>query len=129
MSILGVSNPVGTGAGLNYIGDHVHGTSGAVADASSGSAATTLFDFGTASNSYILAELDVITNHEGSAAIYLDVELNGELIWQGKADDSPNLYQAMPLTFMIPGDSHVVIKWGSSTSAELTAVITRRVYA
>ena len=129
MSILGVSNPVGTGVGINYIGNHIHGTSGAVADSSSGGPNATLFDFDTASNSYILAQLDIVTNHEGSAAIYLNVELNGEKIWQAKSDDSPNLYQAMPLTFLIPGDSNVVIKWGSSTNAEMTGILTGRVYA
>ena len=117
-----------TGLGIRYIGYHVYGISGPVADASSSAANTVLFDFSTANNSYIIANLDFITNHEGTAGIYLDVSLNGDSVYKGLGDDAPTIYQALPLTFLIPGGARVVVKWGSSGNYIATAVLTGRVY-
>ena len=128
MSLLGVSNPSGIGASVNYIGNHCYATSGSIADSSSGSAATTLFDFSVGS-SYIVATINVISTHEGSAAIYLDAIIDGESVFEGKTDDEPNLYMAMPLKILLPPYSKFTLKYGSSTNTTMTAVLVGDVYA
>jgi hypothetical protein len=48
-------NPVGTGSGINYIGDHVYGYSGIVTDIRN--TETTMMEFTTAGHSYIVAKV------------------------------------------------------------------------
>jgi len=122
------SNPSGVGTSLNYIGNHAYATSGSVADSGSSSAATTLFNFNTG-NSYIVATINIITTHEGSAGIYLDAIIDSQSVFNGVTDDGPNLYQAMPLRILIPPYSNFELKFGSSTTTEMTAVLVGDVYS
>ena len=127
--MLGGSNPAGTSTtSLNYIGNHAYATSGEVADSSSGSAAQTLFNF-TTGNSYIVATINVITTHEGSAAIYLNALIDSQSVFDGKTDDGPTLYDAMPLDILIPPYTNFELKYGSSTNTTMTAVLVGDVYA
>ena len=127
--MLGGSNPAGTSTtSLNFVGDHCYATSGEVTDSSSGSAATTLFDFNTG-NSYVVATINVITTHEGSAGIYINALLDSQSVFNGFTDDGPNLYQAMPLKILIPPFSNFQLKWGSSTNTSMTAVLVGKVYS
>jgi len=122
------NNPTGIGQTLNYIGKHAYATSGEIADSSSGSAATTLLRFATG-NAYIVARINVITTHEGSAAVYLNAIMDGQSVFNGKTDDGPNLYEAMPLDILIPPYTNFELKYGSSTNTTMTAVFVGEVYA
>jgi hypothetical protein len=122
------SNPSGIGQTISYIGNHAYATSGEVTDSSSGSAATTLLKFSTG-NSYIVATINVITTHEGSAAIFLNAIMDGQNVFTGKTDDEPNLYMAMPLNILIPPYTNFELKYGSSTNTTMTAVLVGDVYA
>jgi len=122
------SNPSGIGNNINYIGNHVYATSGEVADSSSGSAATTLLKFNTG-NAYIVAKINVITTHEGSAAIYINAIMDGQNVFTGVTDDGPNLYEAMPLDILIPPYTNFELKYGSSTNTTMSAVLVGEVYA
>jgi hypothetical protein len=127
--MLGGANPAGVSTlSINYIGNHAYAHSGSVTDSSSGSAATTLFDFNTG-NSYIVATINVITTHEGSAGIYFDALLDSQSVFNGFTDDGPNLYQAMPLKILIPPYSNFQLKFGSSTNTSMTAVLVGDVYS
>ena len=124
------SNPSGTSSGLNYIGDHCYAMSGVVNDSGgSSSAVTTMFNFTTGS-SYALVDLDLITDVKAGENVYIDLILNGEVIYQGVWDDAPAKANSRPLvTFIIPSFSSVVFKWGSSSNKNATAIISGRVYA
>ncbi len=122
------NNPSGIGQTLNYIGNHAYATSGSVADTASGSASQTLLNF-TTGNAYIVATINVITTHEGSAAIYLDAIIDSQSVFNGKTDDGPNMYDAMPLKILIPPYVNFELKFGSSTNTSMTAVLVGEVYA
>tara|TARA_Y100000296_G_C4987268_1_gene163616 strand:- start:52 stop:456 length:405 start_codon:yes stop_codon:yes gene_type:complete len=113
-----------TGKALQFTNDnkYAYAASGAVADSSSSAAVQTLFKFVTGSY-YIVANINVITTHEGSAGIYLNAIINGESVFNGLTDDGPTMYEAMPLNILIPPNSDFELKFGSSTNTTMSAVL------
>ena len=125
------ANPSGTGSNLNYLGKHVYAVSGSVqADNNN----TTLLDFTTGGNSYIVAELQ-IGSDTGSADDYIySVEFNGEIIMTTYAQriDQGFPDYGFPFKFIIPPQTRVTIKadnQSSATGRSTYAAIIGRVYA
>ena len=136
MAIIGgAGNPVGgsfTGAAeaLEVIGkNHVYAYSGVVNDpGGSASAVTTMFDF-TTGNYYCIVSLDLITDVKAGENVYIELLLNGVIVYQGVWDEEPAKANARPLvTFLIPSYTEVLFKWGSSSNKNATAVLTGRRY-
>ena len=126
--IVGISNPVGTGSGVNYIGDHAFAYSGAVSDAASGSAATTCLKFTTGSQ-YIVATLSWLTNYQGGNDTFVDIILDGQTIYQGTYDTDPHVVNDQPLDLLIPSYTNFEFKWGvTGVTREMTVVLAGRVY-
>jgi len=119
------SNPAGIGQGLNYIGNHVYGTSGSVNNAGTGSASTTLFDF-TTGNEYIVGTLDFTTTNAAGHDTYFDVYFDGSLVFETKESSSA----LVPFRFniIIPSYTHVQVKWGSNNSYNGSGFIQGRIY-
>ena len=122
-------NPSGTGKGLNYIGNHVSGTSGIIAVPNS---ETTLMEFTTASQSYIVAQIQILNasgnNDDMTYKVYLNNEIIGEWYFTTVANqpDPPTPYH-----LIIPGDSRVkvtALNNQSSSGRDHSATLTGRVY-
>jgi len=132
--LAGAGNPAGsggtagTGKGLNYIGDHAYAYSGVIQDNGTGAANATLLDF-TTGGTYIVAELNLITDVLINSQRYIDIEFSGESIFKGAWDSSEPMKNLQPLVgLLIPPYTRVVIKWGSSTNQLATLTLVGRAY-
>ena len=121
------SNPAGTGQTLNYIGDHAYGTSGVIPDSSSGSAASTMFDFATGS-SYVVGYLNFCNDEASTDVIYLEMLFDGQVVIHNVAA-STHFSEPQRFDIILPPNTRVQVKWGSSANQNATAFITGRVYA
>jgi len=124
------SNPTGTSKGVSYIGDHVSGISGVIAVPGS---ETTLMEFNTASQSYILAQIQILnasgSNDDMTYKVYLNDEIVGEWYYTTAANQPE---PANPYYLIIPGSSSVkvtALNNQSSSGRNHTATLTGRVYA
>jgi len=100
MSLLGVSNPVGTGGSLNYIGNHAYANSGLVVVSNS---LTTILSFETG-NVYITTKIQVLNDAVTGDNFELKVNFNGETVL-GTEYNSPyenNLTGQAPYELLIP---------------------------
>jgi len=123
------SNPAGTGAGLNYIGNHAYAYSGSV-DANNVETTALQFDTG---NEYILAEFNLCSSQTTGDDFKFRIEMNGEDIMvttiTGPYDISEHMNQ--PLKLVIPANTKVRVTFTnvSTTSArEWFATMSGRVY-
>ena len=126
------SNPAGTGASLNYIGDHCHATSGAFVTSTT---PQTMLSFSTA-GTYIVgqfhfnSEIDFETVTGGYSAY--QIEFNDEVVSvtkSGSASDDQQAYSQIKL--LIPPFTKVVVKVDSTNNTganTLTALFVGRVY-
>lgn len=127
----GGSNPSGTGSSINYIGEHAFGYSGSV---SVNNVVSTMLDFTTASNSYILGKVaffsDIINNDD----YQLIIKFDGEAVMQQKV---PQTYQSTatgyyPVELIIAPQTHVEITLANvtdTTASDWTVTFTGRQYA
>jgi len=123
------SNPAGTGAGLNYIGNHAYAYSGSV-DANNVETTALQFDTG---NEYILAEFNLCSSQTTGDDFKFRIEMNGEDIMvttiTGPYDISEHMNQ--PLKLVIPANTKVRVTFTnvSTTNArEWFATMSGRVY-
>ena len=120
-------NPAGVGSSLNYIGAHAYGTSGVISDSSSGSAASTMFDFTTGSN-YIVGYLNFSNDEAATDVIYLEMLFDGQVVIHNVVA-STHFSEPQRFDILLPPYTRVQVKWGASTNQNATAFITGRVYA
>ena len=128
------SNPVGIGSGLNYIGDHAYGYSGAVSVSSS---SETLLDF-TTGNVYITAKFAFGLDRTNAASLNKDygyrIKVNDQLIIENftfSDGDGTMVYGAADtvLPFIIEPQSRIVIEcFTNDDNITCYVVITGRVY-
>jgi len=123
------SNPAGTGAGLNYIGNHAYAYSGSV---NANNVETTALQFDTG-NEYILAEFNLCSSQTTGDDFKFRIEMNGEDIMvttiTGPYDISEHMNQ--PLKLVIPANTKVRVTFTnvSTTNArEWFATMSGRVY-
>ena len=128
-NIAGGANPSGIGSGLNYIGNHAYANSGVIADASSGSAATTMLNF-TTGPSYFVGNINFTDAHVANDNMFMSVTLDGQIIidlaYKSGSAGADNL---STYTILIPPFSKVEVKYGSSSNTDATVWLTGRVYA
>jgi len=123
------SNPAGTGAGLNYIGNHAYAYSGSV-DANNVETTALQFDTG---NEYILAEFNLCSSQTTGDDFKFRIEMNGEDIMvttiTGPYDISEHMNQ--PLKLVIPANTKVRVTFTNVSTAsarEWFATMSGRVY-
>ena len=123
------SNPVGTGTSLNYIGDHAYAYSGTVPI---GASNTTMLDFTTGSNTYIIAEIEFHGNIQGvgnSNTVFL-IKIDGQDIshtqWNATVDHT---MMDTPTRLILPPASRVEILMAqaSGSDKDFQATMTGRV--
>jgi len=126
-------NPSGTGTSLNYIGDHVYGTSGAIV---SSTAATTALEFNTGSN-YIIALIQfagytIPGNATDGTRGLCSISINSEKVADLLTDyDSGNMMETSNLKIILPPQSNIKIETESSDNTgnfSAYVVLTGRVY-
>jgi len=101
---------LGPNKGLSILEKHAYAYSGLIEDAASGSAASTCFDFRTG-KSYVLADLNWLTDYQGGNDTYIDILLNGESIFKGTYDTDPHVVNDQPVRILIPPLTHFEFKW------------------
>ena len=117
-----------TGLGLRYIGNHCYAYSGAVSDAGSGEADTTLLDFKSGAG-YIIANMRFFVPYSGTNAYYLTTSMNEILIMSDKTDGSDTNKNPLHPIFIIPPQTHFIVKWGIDTiTLSASVLLTGEVY-
>ncbi len=120
---------LGTGKHLSIAGSHAFAYSGNVLDGGTSGPNTTMLDFYSPASRYIKGKFQWEANHEGSFVTDITVELNGQIIYDSEFDTNPNRGMWLtPLRVIIPPNTHVVMKFGASTSLTAAAQFTGRVY-
>jgi len=128
--LLGASNPAGTsGSVLNYIGEHAYLYTGGVDN--NGNSETTLAEFSTAGNSYIVGawQPGYIDNstQDFEFRLYFNNQVVASIVLTSARDYSP--YEEIDI--VIPTDTNVKItckNLSSSDTVQTSAIITGRVY-
>ena len=122
-------NPSGTGASVNYIGNHVYATSGEITVENSADAGTTLLDF-TIGNSYIMAEIHAFNSQASALDDFVHVLIDGEIVCNARYQNANELHQDQPLKILIPPYSRFQYKASTSGATPTwTIILTGRVYA
>ena len=120
---------LGPQLGLSIIGTHAYAYSGNVTDPSSSSPDTTMLDFYSPASQYIKGKFQFEANNESSLVVDIVIEFNGQRIYDSEFDASPSRGMWLtPLRVIIPPNTHVVMKFGSSGSMEAASQFTGRVY-
>ena len=136
MSLIGISNPVGVGASLNYLGDRVYAYSGTFASLNS---ATTMLEFTTGSESIkgqlvCNAAIDFSTgNIDSGVTTGFKVSIDGQVVSLMKTDsgaeDMPsNSVQELILAPFTTVKVERIASGGNATFLN-TATFTGRIYA
>ena len=126
---VGGSNPAGTGASLNYIGDHCYAYSGPITSTDATAADATMFLFTTGS-SYIIASIDYADQESGSDKRFLLAEINDETVYTSDFDDAPWKGMSPFLKILIPPYSKFKLSYGmAGVNVIAAAVLTGRVYS
>ena len=128
------SNPVGTGASLNYIGNHAYGYSGTFPASTS---AATMMEFTTGNNTYIVGEfmlcgsLQFATGSNGRISTF-QLSLNSEVVAVVKSDPQAGDYTGdTKLRILLEPNTRVkleVIANDASADDVATALFTGRTY-
>ena len=124
------SNPSGIGSGINYLGDHVYANSGVV---EVGQAETSLLDFFTSSNSYILAHFQIACDNQVSDNYEFHIKLDGQEVWTQRLTETVQdpFGTNYPIEMIIPGQTRVELTL-SNVSQDVAhgwvAVMRGRVY-
>ena len=125
----GPQDTVSVGKTLNIIGTRCYAYSGVIADASSGSADTTLVKF-SSGNYVAVVECFVATNDAGDSDRYFEVNMNGITVFATKYDAVPVKAEAGgPLVaFVIPPYTEFEFKWGASGNFNCTLSLVGRIH-
>ena len=120
---------LGPNQGLSIVGSHAYGFSGIVANASSGTADSTCFDFHTGQE-YIDVKVSVMSDEVGTAALYTRIEMNGEAVFRQNIDSasSGGFQYDNPFHMIIPPHTRFVLLVGANANVDFTAIIVGRVY-
>lgn len=123
---MSVSNPVGVGGSINYIGKHAYANSGSI---NVNDSVTPMLEFNT-QNSYVVAELTVGNSSGSGDDIEFEMSVNGERVLSfGVA--SSNAFPPNSPTILLPPFSRILItgqNLSGSTSRECFATIVGEVY-
>jgi len=122
-------NPAGTGAGLNYVGEHAYATSGLV---NSGTTVeTTMLEFISASESYVVGWFHFIYADDTDQDMIYKLYFNDQIVWQYVAQSAQDdILGRNDFYILIPGATKVkgtVESDGASRGS--CAFFTGRVYA
>jgi hypothetical protein len=125
---VGGSNPAGTSSGLNYVGDHCYGYSGAV---SVNQVETTLQDFSTG-NSYLTVRWYPTLLENTNVNYKWVVKIDDQAIMNLSVDQQYGNMHGQYVDLILPPFARVVITGRNiedTSSADIGSVITGRVYA
>jgi TPP-dependent indolepyruvate ferredoxin oxidoreductase alpha subunit len=133
-NVAGGSNPSGTGASLNYIGDYAYAHSGSV---SVDNNITTLCDFTTANNILVATIQNfyagVSTGSQPNPNVQFQTKFNGEIVTSYVTFDSATDNAVkVPIEIIIPPYTRVTltgINAETTATIQLLAIIKARVYA
>jgi hypothetical protein len=128
-NVVGGGAPAGVGTSLNFVGDHAYAYSGKITTTTASSAATTYLDFSTG-NQYIVGTFHWLEAYTGNADRFIDIQINGESVMAGQADDSANQLYAQPIEILLPPYSRITVKYGiGGQTVDVTWIMQGRVYA
>lgn len=127
--IVGISNPVGTGASLNYIQDFAYAFSGEIsATGDTGGATISMLDFTTGGTLFV-GTLDFSSTVTAGHDVSLEMAINGENVCTLEEDADANHPGVTEYKIIIPPFSSVTVKWGLSSGTKVaTAIMQGRVY-
>jgi hypothetical protein len=128
-NVSGGSNPAGTGGSINYVGNHAYVSSGLV---NSGTTTeTTMVQFTTASESYIVGYFHFIYSDDTDQDMIYRLYFNDQIVWQYVAQSAAqdvqgrnDVYILMPASTRVKG---TVESDGAARNS--SAFFTGRVYA
>jgi hypothetical protein len=109
--ILGVSNPVGTGSTLNYIGKHAYAYTGLIISPTGATAQHSALKFNTPSNSYLVAYGNWGYSVATGSDLTVIIEVNGEVIFRELIPDGNSLSSPIIWPLIFPPDSLIEIKY------------------
>lgn len=125
---IGVSNPVGTGASLNIIGEFAYAYTGIQQATDAGA---TFLDFTTGQYLFV-GEFQLLTADISGNDIKADVTLNGEVaLSQTYRNDGNGPAGIFPMDLIIPADTHVqivVTNVSGGGNKPYSAAMTGRIY-
>jgi hypothetical protein len=132
--IVGITNPVGTGTGINFIGEHMYGMSGVGSAGSGGDFVG--FDFTSPSNSYIKAKMFTSYDAEDLASgnqFGYSVSLNDQLVFftrrEAHAADQVNQPLPSEVRFIIPPDTRTIVTgFNNGSGVDMAFILEGRVY-
>jgi len=132
MSLIGASNPVGVGSGINFVGEHCYGYSGAIRSLSGGGAITML-DFVVPANNYLDCTVQFgfngnRSNDDERVEVYVDEELVASNVFNNNYSDANQNY----FKILFAPNAHVriaVTKVSGTDVPDTFAWIRGRVYA
>jgi hypothetical protein len=124
-------NPVGTGAGINYIGNHAYAYSGVI---TADNNETTLLDFTTGGQQYIESWIQVFASTVQADDFEINIKFDGQIIMSSEYEKSysGNFVNGIPRKVIIPAQTRVQItatNTQGTTNADWSAIIAGRVYA
>jgi hypothetical protein len=119
-------NPVGTGTGLNYIGDHAYAYSGIAA---SSPTPATVLNFSTA-NQYIVAQFQPIRTADSTDNVQWLINFDGQTVSGVVVNSSRDSTPYEPLTLIIPAYTRVEVIQDnvSGGTDDCGFVVTGRIY-
>jgi|TARA_R110000824_G_scaffold146433_1_gene315242 hypothetical protein len=121
-------NPTGTGAGLNYIGNHAYAFSGF---SSFDNNATTLLQFSTG-NEYIQFDLTAMRSDQDSLDSQFKLIIDEQDVMVLTATSGPNQVGTLPHDIIIPPYTNVkvtVTNVSNSSTGTAGVILAGRVYA
>lgn len=121
-------NPVGTGTGISYVGNHAVAFSGVQTVTN---VVSTLLDF-TISGHYIVGKVQMYEMpNQGAENMGFQVLVNGEIVFGFEADQGQAMGKYNEMTILIPPYARVQVKsnnFGGSSGLEVGVNVTGRVY-
>ena len=131
--IVGITNPVGTGSGVSFVGNHMYGMSGVV---NVGGGDATAFDFTSPSNQYITAKMFVAYDAEDLAdgnQFGYSISFNDQMVFftrrEAHAADQVNQPLPSETRFLIPPDTRVIVQvFNNGSGVDISALLQGRVY-
>ena len=130
MSMIGVSNPVGTGSSLNVIGNHIYGNN----NLAMSSGDTTTFFNHTNGAYYAVITIAAGRNMKSAAEITTTVILDGEECYDAKFDNGVASTLTMPFgtpfKMIIPPYSNFQLRFTTDDAGDtIGCTIQGRIYA
>jgi len=123
----GPQNTASVGKDIHVIGNHVYAYSGEVAISASSSANTTMLDF-TSGNYIIVGTLSYSNDSGGTGDIYIDLKMNGSVIWTARYSQAYQASNEQPIPLIIPPFTGFEGILGSDGNESATMILTGRIY-